>query len=285
MPVTFNPKPANFTIDSIFETEEVVYTGPTVWNNFTSLSTTVGVKSTGLTGVQTVNMTFKPDGTKLYVLNYNSNVYQYSLLTPWDISTLVSDGISYTPSQTTTTSRTFFMNSTGTKIYIGGFAGPIYQYALSTPWVISSATYEGKSLSHPAENTGLGTFMDTAGLRFYLAGNTSDTISQWSLSSAYDISTNSSVGNLNISARDNVAVGVHFNSTGTKMILVGSQFDALYMYTLSTPWLVSSAVWDGTSKSVSILSLNPQAVWVTPDGTSLFLLESATNTVKQLFLV
>ncbi|GAH99215.1 unnamed protein product, partial [marine sediment metagenome] len=33
------------------------------------------------------NLFFKPDGTKMYVVDLGAEVFQYTLSTPWDVST------------------------------------------------------------------------------------------------------------------------------------------------------------------------------------------------------
>lgn len=86
----------------------------------------------------------KEDGTKLYVVGRTNNtVYQYSLSTPYDLSTLSYDATSYDASYVgMTNSHAIFFNSDGTKFYIADNAGDstLFEFDLTTPWDISTAS-------------------------------------------------------------------------------------------------------------------------------------------------
>jgi len=99
-----------------------------------------------------------PDGTTFYYLMGGSNVstlYQGSISSTWDIGTDGSNLTLNTASLTLDTSVTsgftgvgYFsgitFNSTGTKLYVisKAYGGTIYQYNLSTPWQISTASFK-----------------------------------------------------------------------------------------------------------------------------------------------
>lgn len=47
-------------------------------------------------GTHATGLSFKTDGTKMYILNAtNDSVYQYSLSTAWDVSTASYDSVSF----------------------------------------------------------------------------------------------------------------------------------------------------------------------------------------------
>ena len=77
--------------------------------------------------------TFKADGTKMYVTNNTSVLYQYTLSTAWDVTTASYDSVS--ASVGFIGSPAF--NSTGTIMY-GATAKTILQYNLSTAWTLST---------------------------------------------------------------------------------------------------------------------------------------------------
>ena len=99
-----------------------------------------------------------PDGTTFYYLMGGSNVstlYQGSISSTWDIGTDGSNLTLNTASLTLDTSIAggftwvgYFsgisFNSTGTKLYVisKAYGGIIYQYNLSTPWQISTASFK-----------------------------------------------------------------------------------------------------------------------------------------------
>lgn len=84
---------------------------------------------------------FKPDGTKAYTVGTGtpgSKITQYSLSTPWTISTMTSDSITYSVSGQDTAMQGISVNPDGDKIYlIGGINDAIYQYS-SGYWTLDS---------------------------------------------------------------------------------------------------------------------------------------------------
>ena len=90
-------------------------------------------------------------GGRAYVL-YSNVVRHYVLGTAYDVSTLGS-----TSGKTISEDfapRDFFLNGDGTKLYVLGTANDtIYQYTLSTPWDVSSASYDSVSKSVAAQTT------------------------------------------------------------------------------------------------------------------------------------
>jgi DNA-binding beta-propeller fold protein YncE len=180
---------------------------------------------------------FKPDGTKMYVVfNGNDTVYQYSLSTAWDISTASYD----TGKTVSVTSQTTFpvgikFKPDGTKMYVNTI-GIIYQYALSTAWDVSTASYESKSFDHTSESNGNYQLdFNSDGNKFWVANGSSDAIYQYSLSTAYDISTASydNVSFSTINEGTNVRC-VILKTDGTKMYTIDGASDQVLQYSTAS---------------------------------------------------
>lgn len=81
----------------------------------------------------TTGVTFNNTGTKLYFAGYNTDaIHQYSLSTPWDLSTINKDGISVSISSQTTVPEAFFYSHNGATFYAIGANDVIYQYTAGT---------------------------------------------------------------------------------------------------------------------------------------------------------
>ena len=80
------------------------------------------------------------------------------------------------------------------------------------------------------------------GIIDYAAGSTST----WNVSTAVYASLS-----ISISGQNTFPIGVAFSSDGTKMYIMDYSNKAVYQYTLSTAWNVSTAVYASLSKSVS----------------------------------
>lgn len=82
--------------------------------------------------------TFKPDGTRLYAVQYNNaTLYQFDLSTPWDISTITSSGTVGLGLFTTGPFGVAFSED-GKQLYISGDGNRSVGYAqLNTAWDIT----------------------------------------------------------------------------------------------------------------------------------------------------
>lgn len=90
-------------------------------------------------------MHFKSDGTCLFVGSTTvKGINKYSLSTAWDITTLSGPSTIILTDATITQTGGVWLNDTGTKIYVGildsATSDGVWEYALSTPWDVTSLT-------------------------------------------------------------------------------------------------------------------------------------------------
>jgi len=99
---------------------------------YDSVSFSIATEDTGPQGIA-----FKSDGSKMYMVgNDNDEVYQYTLSTPWDLSTASYDSVSFSIAGEDTGSAGIAFKSDGSKMYMVGFTNDkIYQYILNAPSV------------------------------------------------------------------------------------------------------------------------------------------------------
>lgn len=183
----------------------------------------------------------KPDGSKMYILgNFSSTVYQYTLGTPWDLSTASYDTVSFNASAQGTDLAGFTIKPDGTKMYIinGALDDTVYQYTLNTPWDMSTASFDSKSFGLSTQTTGPEDIaFRTDGTRMFIIAKTNpipNSILQYSLGTAWDVSTASydSVS-FSIASEDTEPEGFVFRNDGIKMYIIGNISDSIYQYTLS----------------------------------------------------
>ena len=186
------------------------------------------------------SVAFKLDGTKMFLVGgANDSVYSYSLSTAWDISTASYDSSTFSFSTQTTDVSSFFVTSDGTKIFVISYStsssvAVVYQYSLSTGWDLSTTSYDSKSFSvYSEETTPRGIALNPDGTKLYILGNLNDSVYQYSLSTAHDISTASydsvSFDVNTATGRDN-QYGILFKPDGTKMYSVSIGDDRIYQY-------------------------------------------------------
>jgi hypothetical protein len=128
-------------------------------------------------------------------------------------------------------------------------------------------------------------FFKPDGTKMYFAGAGNDRVYQYSLSTAWDISTASydSVYLSTLSGGVNLyqVTSLFFKSDGTKLFISDYLGDAIYQYTLTTAWDLSTASYDSVSLTVTSQDGNPNHLDFKPDGTKLYLLGTTNDTIFQ----
>ena len=228
---------------------------------------------------------FKPDGTKMYVMDRGANVvYQYSISTAWVASTASYDSVSFSVGSQELSPQGIFFKPDGTKMYVVGVNNSVvYQYTLSTAWVVNSASYDSVSFSvNSQEPDTTSIFFKPDGTKMYVVGYGNDTVHQYSLSTAWDLSTASydSVS-FSVASQDAAPINLFFKPDGTKMYVSGTINDSVYQYSLSTAWVVSSASYDSVSFSVNSQDTAPAGLFFKDDGSKMYVLGATNDTVYQ----
>jgi len=228
---------------------------------------------------------FNGDGTKMYMMGLTGGctIYQYSLSSAFDVSTASYDSVSFSVNSQSPYSYGFSFNDDGTKIYVLGNTGSIYQYSLSTAFDLSTASYD--SVSFNAGSQDVNTYaikFNSAGTKMYISGaGAPASIYQYSLSSAFDLSTASydSVS-FNVSSQETSPYGLVFKSDGTKMYVSGFSSDSVHQYSLSSAFDLSTASYDNLSFSFASQATFHYSLTLSADGTKMHIL-SSTDTIYQ----
>ncbi len=143
-------------------------------------------------------------------------------------------------------------------------------------YVLASSSYDNKSLDVSSQEASpAGVFFKPDGLSVYMCGTaTADSVFQYTLTSAWDVSTGSYASKtFDFSSQDTFPMGIFFKPDGTKMYMAGLLNNAIFQYSLSTAWDVSTASYDSTSYSLG--SIGVRDVTFKPDGTKMYALGSA----------
>jgi sugar lactone lactonase YvrE len=222
---------------------------------------------------------FNPSGTKMFVLGYDQ-VFQYSLSTAFDTATASYDSVVFSVSSQDTQAIGLAFNNDGTKMYMSGNqTDSVYQYSLSVGFDMSTASYDSVSLSVTAQETSPESLaFNDDGTKMYIVGQNSDTVFQYSLSSAFDLSTASYDSiSLSVSGQESGPTGIAFSGDGTKMFIVGYPTDTVYQYGLTSAWDLSTASYSSISFSVSSQDSAPKGVTFSTDGTIMYIAGSASS--------
>jgi len=170
------------------------------------------------------------DGSRLYEVGSGSggDIYQYSVSTPFDISTAsFSTDI---PTQDPFPSGIAW-NDDGSRLYeVGLDSDDIFQSTVSTPFDITTASFSTSINTQDSITTGIAWNND--GSRLYEVGLFNDKIYQSTVSTPFDITTASFSTSIN--TQDPGPTGIAWNDDGSRLYEVGKDSDLIYQSTVTT---------------------------------------------------
>ena len=203
-------------------------------------------------------VTFKPDGSRMYVTSDNTTptVIEYSLNVPFDISTatktsetnlLVSGGAAMDKP------HAIEFKPDGKVMYViqskSGSVG-IEQFNLTTAWDTQTLSYDTSfSISDDVQIRAIAFKSD--GTRVYIAQRDYGKVKQFDLSTPWNISSaTNKVESNSFTGEENNLRNIQFSSDGTFMYLGGNGGDDINKYKLPTAWDISTITHE-TSYSIS----------------------------------
>ena len=250
--------------------------------------------SSDTTEVRGIN--FKPDGTIMYITNRDPNnsnkaqVTQYSLSTPFDISTATKT------SQTNLVHKgnaaVFFPHAIefkpdGTKMFLASNNSQtsIYQYNLTTPWDSSTVVFEKRFQIGNSTESSLRTLsFKPDGTRMFTGGPNQGKIRAYILANPWDLTSGVSLeavsANLKTSSDTNFR-NTQFDTTGSIMYIMGNTNNNIHKYTLSTPWDVTTLSSTSTEYDTGSRFSDMRGFIFAASFTKLFVTDdnSSTNTI------
>ena len=233
----------------------------------------------------TQGFVFSPDGKKIYVIGLVTNtVFQYSLSSPFDLSTASYDGVSFVVSGQDTSCRSLAFSGDGTKMYVLGVdSDAVHQYTLSTGFDLSTATYDSVSFSVSAQATGAQTVtISPDGTKMHIVGPISDSVHQYTLSTGFDLSTAAYDTSFSVAAQESTAYGLGFSADGTSMFIVGrDDGDRIWQYTLTTAFDISTASYANIAFYMYPPVIRGVAVQFSADGKKMFVFDIWNNDIYQ----
>jgi sugar lactone lactonase YvrE len=226
------------------------------------------------------------DGTRMFFTGTSTDtVWSCTLSTPFDLATATVDVKKFYVGGQDATPNTPFFGDSGTKMYVMGNANDtVYQYNLTTAWDVTTASYTGNSLLVTAQDaTPQGLFFGDSGTKLYVVGSVTDTVYQYTLSTAWDISTASYASlSFSVVTQETTPRALFFKPDGTKMFVTGNGGDDVNEYDLSTAWNVSTASFVRVSATVG--ETNPAGLWFKDDGTKMYIAGSTNDAVREFTL-
>jgi DNA-binding beta-propeller fold protein YncE len=126
-----------------------------------------------------------------------------------------------------------------------------------------------------------GLFFKPDGTKVYVADNGSDTVYEYDLSTAWDLTTMSyNSVSFSTSGQDNSPNGVFISSDGYSLYIVGSSSDFVYQYAMPTAWDLSSVSTEGVkSLDVNPPETAPADLHFSTNGENLYIVGSGLDAI------
>ena len=266
------------------------YTLSTPWDISTATYASKSLVFSSTFGESSVQAFFiTSDGINLYLLGSSADrVYHLKLTTPWDISTGIRPNLYSVVTQVDSGTATGVkFGDSGTKMYVlsSSTQEVVYQYTLSTAYDILTASYASKSLTITTQDGNMNDIaFSSDGTKLYATGDTNNTVYQYTLSTAWDISTGTyATKSLVVGTQDTAPKGFVFSSDGTKGYLVGDTNNTIYQYSFSVAWDISTGSYASKSFSVGTQATGPQAICFKSDGTTFYIIEDASSAGNAIY--
>jgi len=173
---------------------------------------------------------FKPDGAKMFVLGGGTSeyIYEYSLSTPWDITSANYNNTSLNISGEDNNPNGMHIKEEGDRFFIIGRGDDsVWSYSMSSAWNIGSGSYNNSKFDVSRPNryeNGYPTdvFVKPGGEKFYVMFAAGEDILSYNLSSDWDVNTASYTGKqFSVSSEDVFPQGIYFKSDINKLFLLG----------------------------------------------------------------
>jgi len=182
--------------------------------------------------------------------------------------------------------QSFDTGNSGTSLFLvtnNASGDRVYSYTMSTAYDLSTLSATGTFLNVASqENAPNGITLKSDGTSFYIVGSGSDTVFQYDMTTAYDLSTASYASkSFSVASQDQVPRDLKFSSDGTKMYVAGALSQTIYQYDLSTAWDVSTASY--SSKSFAV-GFDPTVHDISSDGTKMIITNISTYVVYEYTL-
>ena len=235
-----------------------------------------------LPGDGAMDLWFKPDGTKLFILTKSlssgpSKVYEYSLNTAWDISTYTQSNV-WNISPTDNVPHSLFISPDGLKLFFSSsYSDAVKQYNLSSAFSISNPLYAGSFYLPSEVHYPTGLFFKNDGTWMYVSGissNNGDVVYTYELSTPWNVTTASFIsGSYNntfqkIYESDASLYDIAFNSDGSKSYVLTFSPGYVFEYSVSPAWFP----FFGNDNEINLNSRGTRGMYISPDNSNLYVI-------------
>ena len=198
-----------------------------------------------------------PDGTYYFWADPSTGkVYRSEMSTAYDITSISGTPQTLSVSTQEGAASDVFLGDSGTKLYItGSISDKVHQYDLSTAYDLTTASFNQSITTRPSgftESVPWSLHFKSDGTKMYVVGKNTDSVGEFDLSTAWDISTATFIQSFSFASQSTAVDAFTMSADGTKMYHGDGYNGTIYRYSLSTAWDVSTASYEGATDLESI---------------------------------
>lgn len=186
----------------------------------------------------------------------------------WDISSSLYNTEYFNPLEDSYHFGIYFTNGGNTLFILGNNTGFIYEYNLSIPYNVGTASYSGNSFEILEDSNPYGFTMSENGLHMYVSGFVTKKVYQYDLSVAFDLST--AVVGVNIPSQT-TPFALWFSPNGDYMYEGNSGNSEIIRTTLGTQFDISTK---GVVITQTLLHATVIAIWFSSNGLNMYVSEN-----------
>jgi len=197
------------------------------------------------------DIAFSKSGMKMFIVDTgtHNDVHEYTLTAAWDVST-ASFVVSFSVQSQTGAPTGIAFSKSGEKMFVVESGGSshhdwVLEYTLATAWDVSSASYVDLFSVRGEDRAPQDIAFSKSGEKMFIVGNQWDNVLEYTLATAWDVSSASFVDYLDISSQEETPTGIWFDSSGKTMFILGNDGDDVNVYKLTIAWDVSTASFVG----------------------------------------
>ena len=218
-------------------------------------------------------------------------VYTYDRLSTGRLHSIISSSVkSYSISAVETSASGIFFKDDGTKMYTTGQTGQgVDEFNLSTAWDVTTASHSYFFSTSSQDSLPRDLFFKPDGTKMWIIGDTNDRIYEYTLSTAWDLSTASYSNNFATlsggAANSQLSPETIFwTPDGLSIIIYSNYLRYINKFTVTTAWSLTGFAYSTQSNSIasSITSTGFAAgMTYNDDGTRLIFASSLTDTIME----
>jgi len=173
----------------------------------------------------------------------------------------------------------------GTRLFVTGGSGNVTQYTLDNPFDLSNAssvTLDGVFSVAAEVGNAVDVTFSSDGLTLFVTDLNNDDITQYSLTSAFDVVTSTIMfeTTFSVGGEQGLVEGITFSNDGTQLFVTGRSGDDIDVYELDTAFDLSDTVTSAGTVSITTESQQPQSIEFSPDGLQVYVVDGDDDEIN-----